>query len=160
ELVRAAGGDPHHPDEYQRIYNERLAEAAADRVRALQAGGERDRHTVPGASSFLDALAARGLTLSLVSGTPHPELVVEANLLAVSAHFGPRVHGPLDSIDRDFTKRAAIHALVAEHGLDGETLLAVGDGPVEMTETKALGGLAIGVASDESAPGSRRFDES
>ncbi len=159
ELVRAAGGDPHHPDEYQRIYNERLEKAASDRVKALKEGGQRDAHTVPGAAAFLEALATRGLTLSLVSGTSYPELVVEAALLAVAPHFGTRVYGPVDTVDRVFTKRAAIHQLVEEHGLTGEELLAVGDGPVEMTETKALGGLAIGVASDESAPGSRRFDE-
>jgi phosphoglycolate phosphatase len=37
--------------------------------------------------------------------------------------------------------------------------VAIGDGPIEITETKAIGGLAIAVASDENTPGSRRFDE-
>ncbi len=159
ELVSASGGTPQHPDEYHRIYSERLARAAEDRVRELRAGGSRDAHTVPGAIGFLDALAARGLAISLVSGTSHPELIEEADLLGITARFGGRIHGPRDLADREFTKRAAIHALVAEHEVSGEDLLAVGDGPVEMRETKALGGLAIGVASDESTPGSRRFDE-
>lgn len=159
ELILAAGGTPHAPEEYQRIYAERLASAAADRLRTLRGGGSPDAHTVPGAAGFLDALRARGITLSLVSGTPHPELIEEAALLNVAPHFGFRVHGPRDLADRDFTKRAAIHALVAEHQLASDELLLIGDGPVEMSEAKALGALAIGVASDEASPGSRRFDE-
>lgn len=159
ELVSAAGGTPHDPEEYHRLYGERLAQAAEDRVRDLRSGGSPHAHTVPGAFGFLDALAERGLALSLVSGTSHPELIEEAGLLGITDRFGGRIHGPRDTADREFTKRAAIHSLVDEHGLNGEELLAVGDGPVEMTVTKALGGLAIGVASDEAKPGSRRFDE-
>lgn len=159
ELVSGAGGTPQHPEEYHRIYGERLARAAEGRVRDLRAGGSPRSHTVPGAFGFLDALAARGLALSLVSGTSHPELIEEAELLGITARFGGRIRGPRDQTDREFTKRAAIHALVEQHGISGEELLAVGDGPVEMTVAKALGGLAIGVASDEASPGSRRFDE-
>lgn len=159
ELVTGGGGTAHTPDEYQTIYNERLTRVAEDRARQLRSGGSPDEHTVPAAVAFLSTLAARGLALSVVSGTSHPELIEEAGLLGITAHFEGRIFGPRDLVDRDFTKRAAIHALVAEHGLAGEDLLAVGDGPVEMRETKALGGLAIGVASDESTPGSRRFDE-
>ena len=36
---------------------------------------------------------------------------------------------------------------------------AIGDGPVEIAEAKAMGGLAVAVAPDESNLGSRRFDE-
>lgn len=159
ELVGAAGGTPEPPDEYHRIFGERLARVAAGRLSELRAGGSAHAHTVPGAVAFLDALAAHGIALSLVSGTSQPEVLEEAELLGVTARFGGRIHGPRDHTDREFTKRGAIHALAAEHGLSGEDLLAVGDGPVEMRECKALGGLAIGVASDEAAPGSRRFDE-
>ncbi|MEQ1862368.1 MAG: HAD family hydrolase [Chthoniobacteraceae bacterium] len=159
ELVSSAGGTPQHPEEYHRIYGERLARAAEGRVSELRAGGSPHAHTVPGAFDFLDALAARGLAISLVSGTSHPELIFEAELLGITDRFGGRIHGPRDTSDREFTKRAAIHALVASHRIGADELLAVGDGPVEMRETKALGGFAIGVASDESAPGSRRFDD-
>jgi len=159
ELVLAAGGSAQHPDEYLRVYGERLARAAENRVRSLREGGSADAHTVPGAIGFIDALAQRGIDISLVSGTSHPELLEESGLLGLTARFGGRIHGPRDVADREFTKRAAIHALVAEHGLSGEELVAIGDGPVEMTETKALGGLAIAVASDEATPGSRKFDE-
>ena len=56
-------------------------------------------------------------------------------------------------------RRASIHTLIAKHQIPGDELVAIGDGPVEIAETKAIGGLAIAVASDENSPGSRRFDE-
>jgi hypothetical protein len=41
-----------------------------------------------------------------------------------------------------------------EENVAGPRLLSFGDGPVEMRETKAVGGVAIGVASDEEHNGS------
>jgi phosphoglycolate phosphatase len=114
---------------------------------------------VPGARALLEAMHAAGLKLTLVSGTPCPELIEEAATLDVKRLFGDDIHGPADTTDRVFTKRAAIHALIAKHQIAGEELVAIGDGPVEIAETKAVGGLAIAVASDENTPGSRRFDE-
>jgi hypothetical protein len=37
-------------------------------------------------------------------------------------------------------------------------LLAFGDGPIEIQHTRALGGVAIGIACDESAPLSGKID--
>ena len=45
-----------------------------------------------------------------------------------------------------------------EEGIEGHHLLAFGDGPVEISFTKAVGGLAIGVASDEERNGSHYID--
>ena len=45
-----------------------------------------------------------------------------------------------------------------EEKIEGHHLLAFGDGPVEISFTKAVGGLAIGVASDEEKNGSHRID--
>jgi hypothetical protein len=38
---------------------------------------------------------------------------------------------------------------LTEHGLTGQELVAIGDGPAEVLAIKAVGGLAVGVASDE-----------
>jgi phosphoglycolate phosphatase len=159
ELVNKAGPTALPPEEYQRIYCERLADLVEERGRSLRLGGSADAHMVPGTGAFLSALASRGIGLTVVSGTPQPELEVEANALGLAEHFGTRILGPADLADREFTKRGAIHSLVNTHDIRGDELLIVGDGPVEMGESKALGGLAIGVASDEVTPGSRRFDE-
>ena len=38
---------------------------------------------------------------------------------------------------------------MAEHDLRGDQIVAIGDGPAEIRAIKAVGGLALGVASDE-----------
>jgi phosphoglycolate phosphatase-like HAD superfamily hydrolase len=45
-----------------------------------------------------------------------------------------------------------------EEQIEGHHLLSFGDGPVEIQSTKAVGGLAIGVASDEEVNGSHEID--
>jgi len=159
ELVTTGGGQARTSDDYQALYVQRITDVIARRVQDLRAGGAPTTLLVPGVGALLGGLAEANVGLTVVSGTPHPELLEEAVLLNVGHYFDDRFHGPLDTADRDFTKRAAIHSIVDLHNLDGESLVAIGDGPIEMRETKALGGLAIGVASDESKPGSRRFDD-
>ena len=148
------------PDEYQCRYVERLAAIVSDRITAVRAGADLEPLLVPGAAALLRDLAVRGLKLTVVSGTPLPDLTDEAALLSLATFFNGRLYGPIDTADREFTKRAAMHALIEGHGIDGEHFAAIGDGPVEIAEARAMGGLAVAVASDESAPGSRRFDES
>jgi phosphoglycolate phosphatase-like HAD superfamily hydrolase len=81
----------------------------------------------------------------------------ETELLDVARYFDA-IHGPDTLEDRTFSKRAIIESLLNERGVDGATLLAFGDGPVEIRETKAVGGIAIAVASDEENHGSGRMD--
>jgi len=146
-------------DEYQGRYLDRLAAVVSERITALRGGAKIEALLVPGADLLLRELSARSIELTIATGTPLPDLREEAELLGVTHFFGERMHGPRDPIDREFTKRAAMHSLVEDHGIDGEHFAAIGDGPIEIAEAKAMGGLAIAVASDESAPGSRRFDE-
>lgn len=160
ELVVGRGGDALTPDGYQSHYVERITSVVGDRVANVRTGTHAaETLIVPGARQLLRTLANRGIKLSVASGTPHPELIGEAALLDLTPFFIDRFHGPRDTRDRAFTKRAAIHGIVADHRISGEHLLAVGDGPVEISETKALGGLAVAIASDESDPGARRFDD-
>jgi hypothetical protein len=48
--------------------------------------------------------------------------------------------------------------LLREENIEGAHLLAFGDGPVEISVTKDVGGLAVGIASDEHHNGSGRVD--
>ena len=52
-----------------------------------------------------------------------------------------------------------IERILRENQINGEQLLAFGDGYVEIQNTKEAGGLAIAVASDEAHNGSGRMDE-
>jgi phosphoglycolate phosphatase len=159
ELVAAAGGTPLHVDEYQRRYVEQITHVVAERMAGIHGGADPASLMVPGARGLLEQLAARGLVLTVASGTPHPELIAEAALLRVAHFFADRLHGPRDTADREFSKRTTIHQLVTEHGISGEELLAIGDGPIEISEVNALGGLTIGVAGDDTTFGSGRIDE-
>jgi phosphoglycolate phosphatase-like HAD superfamily hydrolase len=156
----ARAGSSLHADDYQRFYVARITALIEQRMASVQSGARTNESLmVPGARALLEELHASGLKLTLVSGTPYPELIEEAATLDVRRFFGDDIHGPQDTTDRVFTKRAAMHALIEDHHIAGEELVAIGDGPVEIAETKAVGGLAIAVASDENKPGSRQFDE-
>ncbi len=49
--------------------------------------------------------------------------------------------------------------ILRENSIQGQQLLAFGDGYVEIQNTKEVGGLAVAVASDEANNGSGRMDE-
>lgn len=160
ELVMGRKGSALHADDYQRFYVARITALVEQRMAGVLSGTQpKESLMVPGARELLQTIEQAGIHLTLVSGTPYPELVQEAALLDVQRFFGDDIHGPEDTADRIFTKRASIHALIAKYQIQGEELVAIGDGPIEIAETKAIGGLAIAVASDENTPGSRRFDE-
>ncbi len=139
--------EPRTAREYKREYNERLLARIRHR---LDAEGARERFTIPGARDFLAGWQARGARLYLASGTDHPYVVAEAEALGVANFFEGRIYGALDDRE-DHDKAAVIRDIFAEHGLRGEELLVVGDGPVEIREGKAAGALALGVACDEAA---------
>lgn len=154
ELIRERGGKPATAIDYQADFQQRLADLVTERLAQVRAG-DRAPHTllIPGVCELLAGLEARGLELTLASGTPQPQLREEAKLLGIARFFHGRIFGPADTHDTHFSKRGVIAALLKERNLSGEALVAFGDGPVEIFETKAVGGLAVAVASDEENPG-------
>lgn len=119
----------------------RIADVAADRARP-------DDFLVHGARPLVERLAAAGLILVIASGTNLADVRRESAVLKIDNHFGPRIFGPVND-DPRFSKGRVLSQLTAEHGLRGEQIASIGDGPAEMLAIKAVGGLAIGVASDE-----------
>ena len=158
ELVMLRGGSADSAEKYHDEFQRRLG--AEVRVRL-----ERVRREPPGTDSLLvrgvrrlfETLHTRGISLTLATGSVMHEVRHETELLDVARYFGA-MHGPQSLDDRTFSKRAIIAELLRDHDLDGATLLAFGDGPVEIRETKAVGGIAIAVASDEDNHGSGRVD--
>ena len=73
---------------------------------------------------------------------------MEADLLDVSRYFGDRIFGAQDQHE-NFSKAMVIQDILKTHGIEGAELLGFGDGYVEIENVKAVGGTAIGVASDE-----------
>jgi len=149
EEVRARGATPCDPLEYKRRYHELLWERIRPRVAALEAGTlTPEELTVPGTHRLLARLHQRGLPLYLASGTDLVYVRKEAHALDVDQFFGPRIYGAVDNY-RTFSKALVIQRILQETGISGSQLLAFGDGFVEIEETRRVGGVAVGVASNE-----------
>jgi len=103
---------------------------------------------VPGSLPLLEKLHESGLALVMASGTELSDVRREANVLQIDHFFGSHIHGPVNN-DAGFSKERVLRSLMAERGLRAEEIVAFGDGPAEILAIKAVGGLAIGVASDE-----------
>ena len=158
ERIRQRGGTPRDPLWYKHEYLRRLEAHIAHRKKALRQGQTPpDTYLLHGARSFLEHLVRRGFTLYLASGTDEPFVREEAQLLDIDRYFGPRIYGARDDY-RSFSKQRVIERILQENRITGAQLLAFGDGYVEIENTKAVGGLAVAVASDEAHNGSGRFD--
>lgn len=151
EAVRRHGlaRAPKTAREYKRMYNERLLGPVRQRLKGMDGSqAARDALTISGARAFLQGLRDRGVTLYLASGTDHVYVSEEAAALGVSGLFGEHIYGARDDSEA-FTKERIIQHILDEHNLQGEELLVVGDGPVEIRHANARGAVALGVAADE-----------
>ena len=130
------------------MYHDRLWSRIEHRVTALKAGRlAPDELMVPGAAGMLQALCARGVECYLASGTDEPYVVDEAAALGITPYFAG-VYGAQDDY-RNFSKKILIDRIIREHQLEGSEFVAFGDGFVEIEDAKAVGGIAVGVASNE-----------
>lgn len=148
EEVMKRGGTPLDPTNYKRIYLDRLWARIQYRVAALKAGQvTADELMVPGARAMLDALRARNVRCYLASGTDEPYVLDEAAALQVTPYFAG-IYGARDDY-LNFSKKILIERIIAENHLSGPEFVAFGDGFVEIEDAKQVGGIAVGVASDE-----------
>lgn len=150
EEVSKRDGRPLDPLKYKRIYHERLWERIKDRVETLRANQvDPDELMVPGTREMLEALRSRRVTCYLASGTDEPYVWDEAKSLRITHYFNG-IHGALDD-PKCYSKRMVIERIIQDHQLRGEEFVSFGDGFVEIEETKAVGGIAVGVASNEAS---------
>jgi phosphoglycolate phosphatase-like HAD superfamily hydrolase len=87
------------------------------------------------------------VTCFLASGTDEKYVFDEAELLGVSKYFAS-IYGALDDYE-SFSKRMVIQKIIKDNQLSGPELVAFGDGYVEIEDTKAFGGIAVGIATNE-----------
>ncbi len=159
ELVARRGGAAETAEKYHDEFQRRLGETVRARLaRARQEPPGTDSLLVRGVRGLFEILHGRGITLTLATGSVLHEVQRETELLDVARYFDV-IHGPDTHEDRAFSKRSIIRKLIADRGVNGATLLAFGDGAVEIRETKSVGGVAIAVASDEDRHGSGRMDQ-
>lgn len=149
EEVARRGGAPREPLDYKREYHDLLWRQVGDRVASLQSGAVRPEElAVPRSHALLAALAERGMALYLASGTDLTYVRDEVDALGMTAYFAPHIYGALDDY-RQFSKAKIIARILGEMNVAGSEIIGFGDGYVEIEEVKRVGGLAIGVASNE-----------
>jgi phosphoglycolate phosphatase len=155
--VKRRGGRPLEPLAYKKMYHDRLLEKIRHRREALRQGKEPpDKYLVPGALALLDALKGRGLRLYCASGTDHAYTVEEADLLQIAPYFDGGIFGAQDDY-RSFSKAMLIQKMIRSMECRGDELLGFGDGYVEIKNLKDVGGIAVGVATNE--PECKKVDE-
>lgn len=151
------GGTPLPPVEYKRMYHDRLMHRIAGRLEELRNGNAApEKYMVPGSVELLESLRERGLTLYLASGTDEVFMKDEARLLDLEKYFDGHIYGALDDY-LAFSKAILIQRILDSAECAGNQFLGFGDGYVEIENVKRVGGVTVGVASDE--PECRKVDE-
>lgn len=146
------------PDALLDLYLQRLDKTLQQRIDlVVRHEARREQFVIAGALPILDELRARKMKLIILSGTDEPDVKREAVLLGLQPYFGEHIFGSTPGLN--FSKKQVIDRIMHDEGIQGAHLLSFGDGPVEIEFTKAVGGLAIGVASDERVHGSGVIDE-
>ena len=149
EEIEKRGGKPKEPLDYKDEYNNRLLPIVEQRIADLADGtlsGETLR--VPMSLEFLKSLHDMGVQCYLASGTDVEFVKNEAELLGVAKFFNGGIHGALREYKK-FSKAMVIQKILTDSQLSGSELLIIGDGYVEIENAKAVGAIAVGVASVE-----------
>lgn len=158
ELAQQSADKLPEPEELLQEYASKLGDATKQRVAEIRSRkAAPESFLVHGTISLLNQLRDRDLTLIILSGTEQERVQEEAELLGLKPLFGRHIYGSTTDLVAS-SKEAVISRLLAEENIAGEHLLSFGDGPVEIQVTKQVGGLAVGVASDENVNGSGKMD--
>jgi phosphoglycolate phosphatase-like HAD superfamily hydrolase len=159
ERIKERGGQPRDPTYYKREYLRRLDERIRWRLEGIRSGAlSPEQFLVFGARLILTELKQRGLALYLASGTDEPFVKEEAALLDIDRYLGKHIYGAVDDY-KTFSKKTVIERILRENQISGAELLTIGDGYVEIENTREIGGLAVAVASDEANNGSGHMDQ-
>lgn len=149
EEIEKRGGTSKAPLAYKDEYNRRLLPVVEARIAGLAAGKlSAEPLRVPMSLEFLQSLREMGIHCYLASGTDVEFVKNEALLLGVAAYFDGGIFGALREYKK-FSKAMVIQKIITDFSLRGDELLIIGDGYVEIENAKAVGAIAVGVASVE-----------
>lgn len=134
--------------DYKKEYNDRLLKMVSTRMKKLDSGEKTpEEFIIKGSVEFLKALYNKGYQLYLASGTDHPDVLHEAEVLGVKKFFKKIAGAPVNRIDS--SKANVINFLLEEKGLKGSQVLIIGDGKVEISMGIDKKSITLGVATDE-----------
>ena len=153
-LVRGLGLVPHEKivsaHEYKRRYLDELNKIVKDRIQRLERGEMSTADfTINGVIPFLKNLRQREVTLFLASGTDEADVRREARALGYDELFNGGIYGAREDVTKE-PKKIVLDVVLDTIGKEkGSGVVTFGDGPVEIRETWKVGGITVGVASDE-----------
>ncbi|MDA1049318.1 MAG: HAD hydrolase-like protein [Planctomycetota bacterium] len=151
EEVTKRAGAALEPLAFKRQYHDLLWEQVGERVESVRDGRiPADLLTVPGSRPILEWLKQQGTAMYLASGTDITYVRDEVAVLGLDHFFGDDIYGAIDDY-KNFSKAMILERMICAAGFAGGEIVGFGDGFVEIEEIKKVGGLAIGVASDEEA---------
>ena len=134
---------------YKEIYNAELLEMVGRRLAKIGSGQlERTDFHMKNAVALVESLRSRGMKLYLASGTDVEDVRAEAAALGFAEFFEGRIYGSVGDVNVE-AKRVVLDRIFRDNDIAPEALVTIGDGPVEMRETRKRGGTAVGVCSDE-----------
>lgn len=135
--------------EYKKIYLDKLMISVNDRIKKF-CKGERtlSDFILLGSRNMLSELSKRNLNIFLASGTDEENVINEATALGYGDLFTGGIRGSKGNEIGD-AKKIVINRIIEEGRCEGENLMVIGDGPVEIIEGRKVGAFCIGVASDE-----------
>jgi phosphoglycolate phosphatase-like HAD superfamily hydrolase len=135
---------------YKAIYNEALLDLVRGRLAKFERGElEVADFAVKGAVEFLRALHGAGVKLYMASGSDEGDVIAEAKALGYADLFEGRIYGAVGDVSKE-AKKIVMDRILNDIGADQvSSMVAFGDGPVEIRESRKRGGLAVGIASDE-----------
>ena len=149
EEIEKRRGTPKQPLAYKDEYNRRLLPVVEERIAGLAAGTlPAEPLRVPKSLEFLQSLREMGIHCYLASGTDVEFVKNEAELLGVAPYFDGGIFGALREYKK-FSKAMVIQKIITDFELRGNELLIIGDGYVEIENARAVGAIAVGVASVE-----------
>jgi phosphoglycolate phosphatase-like HAD superfamily hydrolase len=153
--VRIRGGTPRDPQEYKDEYHDRLMARIARRRKGLADKSiPPEAMLVPGSLEILGMLREKGLPIYVASGTDEAYVFEEAHLLGIDEYAPGRIYGAKADY-QSFSKEMVIRRILEENKVEGNRLVAFGDGYVEIADCKSVGGVAVAVASDEAGRSGR-----
>jgi phosphoglycolate phosphatase-like HAD superfamily hydrolase len=134
---------------YKEIYNTELLGIVRARLAKIDSGhlNRTDFH-MKNAIPLVEALASRRMKLYLASGTDVGDVRAEAEALGFAEFFEGRIYGSVGDVNVE-AKRVVLDRIFRDNAIAPQALVTIGDGPVEMRETRKRGGTAVGVCSDE-----------
>ena len=133
--------------QHKEEYNKRLLKKVDLRRKKVRNGTYNPgRYLIQGSRKFLQELNSRQLQICLVSGTDHPDIIEEAELLGVKEYFSLIKGAPVKSMDS--SKEKVLKHLLKEENFEPSQMVIIGDGKVEISLAAEKGIPSLGMATN------------